>query len=649
MSLTPYVVGQWVRGESFYGRKPLLEEILHGNRNCLWLLGTRRVGKTSVLKQLELLALHSGELGYFPLFWDLQGSDEPEDLSESFADSLLDAFERLDTLGIDSQALKGDDLFDTLGGLRRELRAKSLKLLLLCDEVEELITINAQDPRFLRRLRRALQSAEGIRTVLASNLKLWELAHEETDTSPFLHGFTPPLYVSGLAEEEARDLVRQSRLPEDSRPTLSEASVERIRERCNNHPYLLQLVGERFRASGDLDQAIDEIANDEMVTSFFAIDYGMLSPIEQDIVRIVDEEDGATTAVIAERAAPEPTAVSRGLQRLEQLGFLSRTSDAGFSLPNHFFRTWFRAVGGGSAAQGREGHAPPVAGAQPTSDPGTLGRVDDRYELLAHVGSGVSGEVYEARDTLLESVIAIKLLNPSHSQDNALIERLRREVLISRDLTHPHIVRTYHLGEAQGRKYVTMEYVHGPDLAGVLANEGALSVERTVSIARKVAEALAFAHEREVLHRDIKPSNILIDTEGEPRLADFGLARLLTDPGVTRDGVFLGTPAYASPEQIRGETVDQRSDIYALGVVLFEMATECLPFTGDTVSMVLNKHLDEPAPSPGDLEPQLPQELSGLVLRCLAKHPSERFQTAAELRDALAALEARSPATASRA
>ena len=418
--------------------------------------------------------------------------------------------------------------------------------------------------------------------------------------------------------------------------------MELIRERCNNHPYLLQLVGERFRATGDLDQAIEEIANDEMVTNFFSIDFDMLSPIERDIVRIVDEEDSATTtALINERVASESTAVSRSLQRLEQLGFLSRTSSKGYVLANYFFRSWYRALAASPPPE-RDRTGPPfalVAGARPATDAGGLGRVDDRYDLLALVGSGVSGEVYEARDTLLQTIIAVKLLNPSHSQDDdEVLERLRREVLLSRDLTHPNIVRAYHLGEAHGRKYVTMEYVHGPDLAGVLSSEGALSVERTLSIGCKVSGALAFAHERGVLHRDIKPSNILIDSEGEPRIADFGLARLLKDPGVTRDGVFLGTPAYASPEQIRGEPLDHRSDIYALGIVIFEMATECLPFVGDTISTVLSKHLDEPAPSPAGLEASIPQELSDLIQRCLAKDPSERVQTAAELRDKLEAL-----------
>jgi tRNA A-37 threonylcarbamoyl transferase component Bud32 len=641
MPLTPYVVGQWVRGDSFYGRGELLEQILHGNRNCLWLLGTRRIGKTSVLKQLEFLALGSEELRCFPLFWDLQGSDEPHDLDESFGESLLDADDRLDTLRITPQQLKGEDLFETLGRLRRELRTRNLRLLLLCDEVEELININRKDPRFLRRLRRAMQSAENIRTVLASNIKLWELAHEETSTSPFLHGFSPPLFVSGLTDDEARLLVRQSRLPDDSRPKLEERSVERIRQLCNNHPYLLQLVGEGFRATGDLDRVIDEIANDEMVTNFFSVDFDMLTTTERDIIRIVAEEDEASSDTIHERVALGSSSVSGSLQRLEQLGFLSRASSSGYVLANYFLRTWCKAFAASSPSRRDDRQESPsaaVPGERPGTHPESLRRVDDRYDLLTLLGRGASGEVYEARDTLLQSVIAIKLLKPTRYQDADSLERLRREVVLSRELTHPNIVRTYHLGEAQGLKYVTMEYVHGADLSDVLSKEGPFSVERTLSISRKLSGALAFAHDRGVLHRDIKPSNILIDRVGEPRIGDFGLARLLEDPGITRDGVFVGTPAYASPEQIRGESLDHRSDVYGLGLVIFEMATGRRPFVGGSVSKILSKHRHEPPPSPADLEPGLPRELSDLILRCLAKEPSGRFQTAAGVQEALEAV-----------
>ena len=186
----PYVVGQWVRGDRFYGRQSVLEEILAGNRESLWLLGTRRIGKTSTLKQAELRASAAGSV-FVPLFWDLQGADEPTELHLSFHDALLDAEERLAVQGLDVDTFDPQDLFASLGRLRRQLAAKGKRLLLLCDEVEELIKLEAQDPSLLRKLRRALQSDGGVRSVLTSTIRLWALAEQRGDTSPFLHGFAP--------------------------------------------------------------------------------------------------------------------------------------------------------------------------------------------------------------------------------------------------------------------------------------------------------------------------------------------------------------------------------------------------------------------------------------------------------------------------
>jgi hypothetical protein len=180
----PYVVGQWVRGDRFYGRAAQLSEILEGPRDSVWLLGTRRVGKTSLLKQLEQLAVESPERGYLPLFWDFQGSADPEELHLGFHDAVLDAEERLAAAGVDLEKLEAGDLFASLGYLRRRLRSQGLKLLLLCDEAEELIKLQRLDPSLLRKLRRAMQWGEEIRSVLTSTIRLWALAEERGDTSP---------------------------------------------------------------------------------------------------------------------------------------------------------------------------------------------------------------------------------------------------------------------------------------------------------------------------------------------------------------------------------------------------------------------------------------------------------------------------------
>ena len=176
MPMTPFVVGQWVRGQKFYGRDALIEEILDGPRSWVWLLGTRRIGKTSLLKQIEYLTSTQPDLGYFPIFWDFQGASDPDELHMGFSDALLDAEDRLEELGIPLRDVEDDNLFRSLGRLRRKVRSKGFKLMLLCDEVEELIKLNQKDPSLLSKLRRIMQSYEDIRSILASTIRLWALA-----------------------------------------------------------------------------------------------------------------------------------------------------------------------------------------------------------------------------------------------------------------------------------------------------------------------------------------------------------------------------------------------------------------------------------------------------------------------------------------
>ncbi len=342
----PFVVGQWVRGERFYGRTLQIAEILDGNRNWVWLLGSRAVGKTSLLKQLEHLTANSPERGYFPLFWDMQGAEEPEELHIDFRETLLDAEERLLRHGIAVAEVTADDLFASLGRLRRKLRSKGLKLLLLCDEVEELIQLNQKAPALLRKFRRALQSREDIRSVLASSVRLWALAEHKEDTSPFLHGFTPPLFLPGLDDDEARALIRQTQLASALRPGFDEVTVEIIRKRCGNHPYLLQLLCQRCLVRSDLDRAIAEVAADRTVGFFFSVDFELLSTTERAIVRLLAEQPIAGQA-IADRLAVALGPLGRSFHRLEHHGFIRSDEQGRFFLPNFFFRGWLEAAASG--------------------------------------------------------------------------------------------------------------------------------------------------------------------------------------------------------------------------------------------------------------------------------------------------------------
>jgi len=342
LPVIPYVVGQWVRGDRFYGRSAQIGEILNGNQNCIWLLGTRRIGKTSLLKQIEHIAETSRDTQYLPIFWDFQGAETPEELHLNFADALLDAEDRLERIGVGLEDVEADDLFVALERLRRLLRAKNLELLLLCDEVEELIKLHRKDPALLRKLRHAMQSREDIRTVLASTIRLWMLAEHEEDTSPFLHGFTPPLYIARFSDEEARSLIEQSHLDPEERPQFADGVVEAIRDRCDNHPYLVQLVCKRYLEMGGLEEAIEEVATDRMVSYFFSVDFEMLSDTEGDIVRVIARQTAATSDSIRQESMLRSDALEGTLRRLENLGFVRKDNERRFQMTNYFFRRWLK-------------------------------------------------------------------------------------------------------------------------------------------------------------------------------------------------------------------------------------------------------------------------------------------------------------------
>jgi serine/threonine-protein kinase len=634
MLAAPFVVGQWVRGERFYGRAALIEEVLRGQRNWMWLLGTRRIGKTSLLKQIEMLTTSDKSLRYFPVFWDFQGADDSEELNEGFQEALLDAEERLEELGISVEDITGADLFQTMSALRRKMRSLDMRLLLLCDEVEELLKLHKKDPGLLRKLRRAMQSHEDIRSVLASTIRLWALAEQRGDTSPFLHGFAPPLYIHRLNKEEAKELIRQRQLPTESRPIFDEEIVETIRARCDNHPYLMQLVCKRYCELEDVEEAVEQVATDPMVSYFFAEDFRMLSRQERDILRVIAESSAANSDTIQGRLGLVDDDLGLCLHRLEHLGYVRRNVERRFELVNHFFRRWFKEkpqTQPGLDSRPSRPEPALVADQSTIVAPKTSEKFDGRYRLVEEVGHGATGRVYKAYDEMLRATIAIKILREAYSSHPEAFERIRDEILLARDLDHGNILKIYHLGDCAGQKYMTMGWVGTRTLATLNSQEGPLPIFRAIDLAWKIASALAAAHAQKVIHRDIKPQNILIDAEGEPQLADFGLARLLGTPGRTGPGVFLGTPDYASPEQARLLPADERADVYSLGVVIFEMVTGQKPFPADTAQEVLRMHKSEPAPDPRERRPEIPEALASVILRCLEKEPAQRFANAGEL------------------
>jgi len=250
--------------------------------------------------------------------------------------------------------------------------------------------------------------------------------------------------------------------------------------------------------------------------------------------------------------------------------------------------------------------------------------------------------VYRAFDRELQEPVAIKTLRPETlAGESVALERFKQEIRLARKISHRNVVRTYDLGEVNGMYYLTMEYVEGTPLNQLISSRGRLPIPVTLTIGKQLCRALEVAHEQGIIHRDIKPQNIVVEPSGFLKVMDFGIARLANPPqgkGLTQEGASIGTPDYMSPEQLLGMELDARSDLYAAGVVLFECVAGRVPFDGESVYAVVAKHLEEPAPDPRKFNAAVPEALAQVILKAMAKERGDRYQTAAEMHDALAAI-----------
>lgn len=257
--------------------------------------------------------------------------------------------------------------------------------------------------------------------------------------------------------------------------------------------------------------------------------------------------------------------------------------------------------------------------------------INNRYKLLTNIGGGGMAEVYKAMDLKVNREVAVKILRQQYVNDTEFVKRFRREAHSVASLSHENLVTIYDVGEENEIYYIVMEYVEGSTLKELIQHKGSLPVEEALDIAKKIADALEHAHQHNIVHRDIKPHNILIGKHGEVKVTDFGIARAISQATITHTGSVLGSVHYLSPEQAKGGYTSEKSDLYSLGVVLYEMVTGSLPFSGESPISVVLKHLQENFIYPREIDPTIPQSVENIIIKALVKDPNKRYASANEM------------------
>lgn len=258
-------------------------------------------------------------------------------------------------------------------------------------------------------------------------------------------------------------------------------------------------------------------------------------------------------------------------------------------------------------------------------------RLGGRYEVEQRIGGGGMAVVYKAHDNLLNRTVALKILRSQFGHDDDFIGRFRREAQAAASLSHPNVVNVYDVGEEDDIQYIVMEYIEGLTLKELITQKGKLDLEQAVHIAIQICDALEHAHHNHIIHRDIKPHNILIGSRGRVKVTDFGIARAVTSATITHTGSVIGSVHYFSPEQARGGISGEKSDLYSLGIVMYEMLTGQVPFSGDSPISVALKHLQENIKPPREINPEIPQSIENVIMRALVKDPLHRYQSAKDM------------------
>ncbi|NUM76184.1 protein kinase [candidate division KSB1 bacterium] len=602
--INPFVIGQWVRGGKFFGREDLMAELLEGSRTAVWVAGLRRMGKTSLLREIERRVLQNARSPYLPVYWDMEGASDDATLRESLLAALDETSGRF-AAETDWEKTNTSEL---LRKIQQAARLQQKTLLLLCDEVEALLAVAQDDPHVLSRLRRVMQGSADMRCIVTATRRLARLETlEATETSPFLHGFTPPLYLPPLRENECQALLRQGGFSEPLQAELYRLS--------GGHPFLIQVLAKRMLEFDDLEEAFSSMQHDDALLNFFRVDYQTLQPVEQALLRRCAQSDLAlseTTTNTVSRTA---------LQTLRALGLLVEKNGS-VHLRAPLLKTWLSAVAADDATNVIT--APAWRALQRGDRIGA-------YEILHEIARGGMGVVYCGRDVHLQRLVALKLIHPEATREASQRARMLAEARALSQLNHPNIAVIYTVEFIGETPCLCMEYLAGMRLDDWAHNPEKKFAEK-LEVARQIASALAAAHRAGIIHRDLKPSNIIVNAQNHAKLLDFGIARKVdAAERLTQTGQTPGTPAYMSPEQISNLEVDERSDVFSLGVLFYELFTGQRPFSGDNFFALAYAIVNENPISIESWQINLREDLVNLIKRSLQKLPQKRFADAQEL------------------
>jgi tRNA A-37 threonylcarbamoyl transferase component Bud32 len=613
----------------FFGRQRELERLYSAiaTRQCVSVVGERKLGKSSLLTRLSHApTLHSFGLDpalYVFVYFDLEGmaSARRDDFWMELLDTIASQLPPGDMAqGLRKQIDSGEVRFMTARRALRRLRDTGLEVVLMLDEFESLAR-NAQfDPDFYGELR-SLAGELGLVIITASKRSLYDLTYENSSTlsSPFFNIFSEmPIGLMTLGD--AREIL--SALSGRTGAAFCAEEVDWALDLSGPHPFFTQVIGSHLceaPGSGQLRSA----AVYEMIRKRFTAE-------AEDHYRYIwaSLDSSEQSGLLALPRTVEPI-----LKTLRAKSLVREIDDQPMPFSDAFAaflereRRKVRSISGGDQA---------------TTLRDLTGKTLGSYRVLEPLGRGGMAEVYKGYHPMLDRYVAIKVLLAHLVNDSAFVERFQREAAAVARLRHHNIVQVHDFGIHDGMTYMVMEFVQGQTLKDRLTAQRIkgerLSPSEVLALTNELASALDHAHANGLVHRDVKPANILLREAAagpEAILTDFGIAKILEGVQLTETGLSMGTPDYMSPEQASGDAVTPQTDVYALGIVVFEMLTNQLPFRADTPAAMLLKHINTEPPSPRTIDPTVPAALDFVLFRALAKRAHDRWKSAGEFARAL--------------